>query len=104
MTRRVIHAVSYIFRHRSLRIHYMKTLFKKIIVFILTWEARLIIRRRRPSIIAVTGSVGKTSTKDAIYAGLCELARVRKSEKSYNNEIGIPLTILGRPNAGQNPL
>jgi UDP-N-acetylmuramyl pentapeptide synthase len=82
----------------------MRLVFRKLVVFILTWEARTVIRLRRPSIVAVTGSVGKTSTKDAIYSVLCEHAHVRKSEKSFNSEIGVPLTILGRPNAWDNPL
>jgi UDP-N-acetylmuramoyl-tripeptide--D-alanyl-D-alanine ligase len=52
----------------------------------------------------VTGSVGKTSTKDAIFAVLSPTEHVRKSDKSFNSEIGLPLTILGRPNAWNNPL
>lgn len=82
----------------------MKEIFKKIIVVILTAEARLLLRRRRPHIIGITGSVGKTSTKDAIYTVLKQRIRVRKSEKSFNSEIGVPLTILGLPNAWSNPL
>jgi UDP-N-acetylmuramyl pentapeptide synthase len=80
----------------------MRSALKKIIVRVLTWEARAIIRRHKPSVVGVTGSVGKTSTKDAIYAVLRERAHVRKSEKSFNSEIGVPLTILGRPNAWNN--
>jgi len=54
-------------------------------------------------LIAITGSVGKTSTKDAVYDVLKTSFFVRKSEKSYNSEIGIPLTILGITNAWGNP-
>lgn len=73
---------------------------KKIIVFILTLESRLILRKYKPFIIAVTGSVGKTSTKDAIYNVLKDHGQyVRKSEKSFNTEFGLPLTIIGVPNA-----
>ncbi len=82
----------------------MKTAFKKIIVTLLTLEARLVVRRYKPHIVAVTGSVGKTSTKDAIYEVVAEGVHVRKSQKSFNSEIGLPLTILGRPNAWNNPL
>ena len=82
----------------------MKLLFKTIIVYLLRIEARTVIRKYRPKVIAVTGSVGKTSTKDAIFAALAEKHFVRKSEKSYNSEIGLPLTILGVPNAWSNPL
>jgi UDP-N-acetylmuramoyl-tripeptide--D-alanyl-D-alanine ligase len=58
--------------------------------------------RYKPKIIAVTGSVGKTSTKDAVYAVLSNISHVRKSEKSFNSEIGLPLTILGIPNGWNN--
>ncbi len=81
----------------------MKNIFKKFVVFILSQEAKILLRRRSPFIIAVTGSVGKTTTKDAIYTILKSKYRVRKSEKSFNSEIGIPLTILGLPNAWNNP-
>lgn len=58
----------------------------------------------KPKIIAITGSVGKTSTKDAVYAAIKNHTYARKSEKSYNSEIGVPLTVLGLPNAWSNPL
>jgi UDP-N-acetylmuramoyl-tripeptide--D-alanyl-D-alanine ligase len=82
----------------------MKTTFKKIIAFILKGESRLVLWKYKPKIIAITGSVGKTSTKDAVYAVLSRLTYVRKSEKSFNSEIGLPLTILGVPNGWSNPL
>lgn len=80
----------------------MKSLYKKAIVAILTFEARLVLRRYKPKIVAVTGSVGKTSTKDAVYAVLASTYHARKSEKSFNSELGVPLTILGLPNAWSN--
>lgn len=82
----------------------MKNTFKKIIVKILTWESTLILARYHPKVIAITGSVGKTSTKDAIYSVISEFHTVRKSEKSFNSEIGIPLTILGVKNGWSNPV
>lgn len=49
--------------------------------------------RVRPTVVAITGSVGKTSTKD-ILAGLCRPHRSTvAAEASYNNEIGVPLTL-----------
>ena len=57
----------------------------------------------KPKVIAITGSIGKTSTKDAVYAVISQISYVRKSEKSYNSEIGLPLTILGCPNGWNNP-
>ena len=82
----------------------MKEFFKKIVVLILRWEAKLVLKKYQPRIVAVTGSVGKTSTKDAIFAVLSQHTHVRGSDKSFNSEIGLPLTILGCPNAWQNPL
>lgn len=48
----------------------------------------------RAKVVAITGSVGKTSTKELIAAMLATNYRVLKSEKNYNNEIGLPLTLL----------
>lgn len=44
--------------------------------------------------VAVTGSVGKTSTRDLLAAGLSSAYRTAKSEKNYNNQYGVPLTVL----------
>ncbi len=82
----------------------MQNFLKKIVITILTWQARVVILHYKPKVIAVTGSVGKTSTKDAIFTALSRFKKVRKSEKSYNSEIGIPLTILGLENGWNNPL
>ncbi|MCU0640466.1 MAG: UDP-N-acetylmuramoyl-tripeptide--D-alanyl-D-alanine ligase [Candidatus Margulisbacteria bacterium] len=45
-------------------------------------------------IIGVTGSVGKTTTKELIAAILAQKYPVLKNEANYNNEIGVPLTLL----------
>jgi len=79
-------------------------IFKKIIVAILTLEARAVLWRYAPKVIAVTGSVGKTTTKDAIFAVLQPSVHVRKSQKSFNSEIGVPLTILGLESGWRDPL
>ncbi len=79
-----------------------KSIAKNIIVRILTWQAKSVLRKYKPKIIVVTGSVGKTSTKDAIFTVLSKFKSVRKSEKSFNSEIGLPLTILGVPNGWNN--
>ena len=81
----------------------MKNIFKNLVVSIITWQSRLVLKRYHPKIIAITGSVGKTSTKDAIFTVISEFKTVRKSEKSYNSEIGLPLTILGLPNGWNDP-
>ncbi|MDB5225368.1 MAG: UDP-N-acetylmuramoylalanyl-D-glutamyl-2,6-diaminopimelate--D-alanyl-D-alanyl ligase [Candidatus Adlerbacteria bacterium] len=82
----------------------MRTIFKSIIVWILQMEAKAVLRKYQPKVVAITGSVGKTSTKDAVYAVLSKKFHVRKSEKSFNSEVGVPLTILGLGNAWGNPL
>ncbi|MBI4426365.1 MAG: UDP-N-acetylmuramoyl-tripeptide--D-alanyl-D-alanine ligase [Candidatus Kerfeldbacteria bacterium] len=56
--------------------------------------ARQVIQRYHPEVIGVTGSYGKTSTKEAIAAVLSSAYVVRQSARSYNNEFGVPFTIL----------
>lgn len=46
-------------------------------------------------VVAVTGSVGKTSTKDLIASVVSEGYKTLKTKGNYNNEIGLPLTVLG---------
>ena len=48
-------------------------------------------------VIGITGSVGKTTTKDFCAAALGTTLNCWASEKSYNNEIGLPLTLLNAP-------
>ncbi len=45
-------------------------------------------------VVAITGSVGKTSTKDMVASVLSQKYKVLKTQGNYNNEIGLPLTIL----------
>lgn len=53
-------------------------------------------------VTGITGSVGKTSTKELVYAVLSRSYRTLKSEGNYNNEIGLPLTVLNlRPHHQQ---
>jgi len=76
-------------------------MFKKIIELKLKYLAKLILLKYKPEIVGVTGSVGKTGTKEAIYAVLKFKFNVRTNIKNYNNEIGLPLTILGVESAGK---
>jgi UDP-N-acetylmuramoyl-tripeptide--D-alanyl-D-alanine ligase len=48
-------------------------------------------------VIGITGSTGKTSTKDVLAAMLAQDRRVVATEQNLNTEIGLPLTILGAP-------
>jgi len=62
---------------------------------ILRWLALVILKKYNPKIVGITGSVGKSSAKEAIFSVLKNHFKVRKNEKNYNNEIGLPLTIIG---------
>ncbi len=73
----------------------MKNILKKIVLSIITLEARLVLRKYKPYVIAVTGNIGKTSTKDAVFSVLSGDISVRASQKSFNSDFGVPLTILG---------
>ena len=81
----------------------MKKLLKPLCVLLLAFFARAVVRRYRPRIVMVTGSVGKTATKDAIATVLATRFYVRSSEKSFNSEFGVPFTILGVENPWKNP-
>jgi UDP-N-acetylmuramoyl-tripeptide--D-alanyl-D-alanine ligase len=50
--------------------------------------------KHTPRVVGVTGSVGKTTTKEMIYGVVRQRFRTLKSEGNYNSEIGLPLTLL----------
>ena len=76
----------------------MRTLFRALFAGTLALLARAIVRKYHPTIVMVTGSVGKTSTKDAVAATLSTSYHVRKSEKGFNSDFGVPFTIMGVQN------
>lgn len=82
----------------------MKKLLRKPLVWLLNWEAKQLIKKHNPIVIAITGSVGKTTTKDIIHAGLVGITDVRSAEKSFNSDIGVPLTIMSLQNPGSHPI
>ncbi|WP_304621194.1 UDP-N-acetylmuramoyl-tripeptide--D-alanyl-D-alanine ligase [Paracoccus sediminilitoris] len=53
--------------------------------------------RSRAKVIAITGSVGKTSTKDMARVALAGQGRIHAAEASYNNHWGVPLTLARMP-------
>ncbi|MDH2328478.1 UDP-N-acetylmuramoyl-tripeptide--D-alanyl-D-alanine ligase [Cereibacter sp. SYSU M97828] len=53
--------------------------------------------RTRAKVVAITGSVGKTSTKEMLRATLGGQGRVHAAEASYNNHWGVPLTLARMP-------
>jgi len=73
----------------------------KILQFILKWLAKGVIWRYNPRLIGITGSIGKTSAKDATAAVLSKRFRTHSSQKNYNNELGVPLTIINAESGGK---
>lgn len=51
-------------------------------------------QHRNVKVVGITGSVGKTSTRDMVYSVVKQKYKTLKTEGNYNNEIGLPLTIL----------
>jgi UDP-N-acetylmuramoyl-tripeptide--D-alanyl-D-alanine ligase len=62
---------------------------------VLRWMARSVLWRQKPHVIGITGSIGKTTTKDMIVHVLRRHKKVWYTHKNYNNEIGVCLTICG---------
>ncbi len=81
----------------------MKNVFKQIVSALLAVLAREIIKKYNPKVVMVTGSVGKTSTKDACAVALTPHFSIHASEKSFNSEFGVPLSIIGVKNPWDNP-
>lgn len=64
--------------------------------------AQAVLRKYDPIVIGITGTVGKTSVKEAVFTVVSQEYEARTNIKSYNNEIGLPLTILGFASPGRN--
>lgn len=62
---------------------------------VLRLMAIAVLKKYKPEIIGITGSVGKTSTAEAIYVVLSAKHFAARNINNYNNEIGIPLAIIG---------
>ena len=56
--------------------------------------ARFYLKKYRVPVVGITGSVGKTTTKDMIYSVLNQQYNVLKTQGNFNNEIGLPLTVF----------
>lgn len=64
-------------------------------------RAKAVLAKYKPTIVAVTGSVGKTSTRNAVAAVLGARFRVRVPPGNYNNEFGVPLAVIGMTSPGR---
>jgi UDP-N-acetylmuramoyl-tripeptide--D-alanyl-D-alanine ligase len=73
----------------------MRNRLKAILTNLINWLAKSTIKRFRPVVIAITGSVGKTSTKEAIFAVVSSVKRARCNVGNFNGEYGVPITVLG---------
>lgn len=83
----------------------MKNLFRSFVVTLLSLFAKVKIFRSHPILIGITGSVGKTSTKDAVVAVLRAKYTVKAPEGGYNSDIGVPMMILNqRSKQDSNPI
>lgn len=78
----------------------MKAFFRFMIGGLLALRAGSFLKAHRVQVIAVTGSVGKTSTKEAIYKVLGSKFDVYSSKKSFNTEFGLSLAVLGEEESG----
>jgi len=77
---------------------------KKILQKMLAKKAQKILEKYQPKVVGVTGSMGKTNAKEMIVQVLAKKYRVRGNEGSYNNELGVPLTIIGARAQGKSLL
>lgn len=78
----------------------MKSLFKTIISLLLTFKAKQYLKNHRTQVIAITGSIGKTSTKEAIHHILKDHFNTYSSTKGFNTPLGVSLAILQEEESG----
>ncbi len=79
----------------------IKEYMRRLIQLKLKVVSKMILAKYKPEVIGITGSVGKTSAKEAIYTVLKKKYNTRRNIKNYNNEIGVPLTIIGVDSPGK---
>jgi UDP-N-acetylmuramoyl-tripeptide--D-alanyl-D-alanine ligase len=75
----------------------MKKFAKSIVVAILGWQVRRLRKTSNFKVVAVAGSIGKTSTKFAIANVLKQKYSVRFQEGNYNDLVTVPLIFFGHP-------
>ncbi|MBU0624972.1 UDP-N-acetylmuramoyl-tripeptide--D-alanyl-D-alanine ligase [Patescibacteria group bacterium] len=77
---------------------------KKFVEQRLARQAKRLLARKKPVIIGITGSVGKSAAKNCIGAILGGSFNLRISPKNYNTEFGLPLTVLGLKATGRSAM
>ncbi len=75
----------------------MKEIAKNFIVTILSWQVKRLRRQHQFKVVAVVGSIGKTSTKFAVANILSETFRVRYQKGNFNDLVTVPLVFFGAP-------
>jgi len=74
---------------------------RKFIQKVLAKQAKRKMEKQKPAVVGITGSVGKSSAKQAVGAVLKRAFKVGVNLKNYNNEVGVPLTVLRLPSGGR---
>lgn len=73
----------------------VKNIWRGFLAGVLSRQADFLLKKFQPMVVGVTGSVGKTVTKELIYTVLREKNETIRNEGNFNNEIGVPLSIIG---------
>lgn len=68
---------------------------QKLLQSCLAFFAKRILKKYHPDVIGITGSVGKTTTKEVVAVVLASKFKVWSNYKNLNNQIGLPLAIMG---------
>jgi UDP-N-acetylmuramyl pentapeptide synthase len=74
----------------------MKTFLKSLVAAILGWQVRRLYKKKTFKVVAVAGSVGKTSTKLAIAQVLSQSFAVQYQKGNYNDLVSVPLIFFGQ--------
>lgn len=79
----------------------LKNSMRRFVEPILAFFARRIVAKYEPKIVGITGSVGKTSTRAAVFAVLSQRYSAYTPPKNLNDKIGLPLGIIGMDSPGK---